>query len=154
MMDAELRKAFIRSLTEIFEKMFFTILVPSTDHPEPGVSPDAYLEAVIAYNGAREGNIRLYFPEPLARYITHSFMGMAQDQLTDAHMLDTVRETANITVGRLLGELDPKGACHLGIPESRRCSELSAAAAGSHPGACAFDSDFGVLWLICEGGLK
>jgi CheY-specific phosphatase CheX len=151
-MDVELRKAFIRSLTEVFEKMFFTILVPSSDCPESGSSPGEYLEAMIAYEGAREGNIRLYFPEPLAQYITHNLIGMAQDQLIEAQILDTIRETANITVGSLLGELDPKGACHLGIPESRRCREFSALSLGGHPGACAFDSDFGVLWLICEEG--
>jgi CheY-specific phosphatase CheX len=149
MMDVVLRKAFIRSLTEVFERMYFTILKPAAE-PETAASPDEYLEAVIAYVGARKGSIRLYFPEPLALYATHIFMGVAKDQLTETQMLDTVRETANITVGSFLGELDPEGACRLGIPESRRCSEFSVAAAGSHPGACAFDSDFGVLWLICE----
>jgi CheY-specific phosphatase CheX len=148
-MDLVLRKAFIRSLTEVFEKMYFAVLKPSAE-PELAASPEAYLEAVIAYGGAREGRIRLYFPEPLARYATHIFMGVAEDQLTEAQMLDTIRETANITVGSFLGELDPSGACRLGIPQSRRCSDFSAAAAGSHAGSCAFDSDFGVLWLICE----
>jgi CheY-specific phosphatase CheX len=147
-MEAALRKAVIRSLTEVFEKMFFTILVPSLELE--AASEDEYLEAVIAYRGSREGNIRLCFPEALAIYITQNFTGKTAGQLTEALVLDTVRETANVTVGSLLGELCPRGICNLGIPVSRRCDGFSIPAAANHPGACAFDSGMGVLWFIYE----
>jgi CheY-specific phosphatase CheX len=152
-MDAELKKNLYRTLSEVFETMFFTPLEPLAEPPSPEeISPEDHLEAVIGYRGDREGTIRFYFPESLARFITFNFMGMDPSQLTDRQLLDTVKETANMAVGSLLGKLDPEGRCNLGIPASRRAVDFSPAELGGHPGVALFNSEHGVLWLVFDEG--
>jgi CheY-specific phosphatase CheX len=150
-MDAELKKSLYRTLSEVFEIMFFTILEPL---PEPPAAEDdaggAHFEATIGYRGDREGTIRFYFPELLARHITLNIAGIEQEELSERQLLDTVKETANMAVGSLLGKLDPEGRCQLGIPESRRAGDFSPAALSSHPGVALFNSEQGVLWLVYD----
>lgn len=150
-MNAELKKNLYRTLSDVFETMFFTILEPLPEPPSlEEVSDQGHLEAVIGYQGEREGVIRFYFPEPLARYITVNLLGMESTQLTETQLLDTVKETANMAVGSLLGRIDPEGLCNLGIPESRRAVDFPPPTLGSHPGVAAFNSEHGVLWLVYE----
>lgn len=150
-MDAELKKNLHRTLSDVFETMFFTILEPLPEPPSlEEISGQDHWEAVIGYQGEREGIIRFYFPEPLARYITVNLLGMEPAQLTESQLLDTVKETANMAVGSLLGKIDPEGRCSLGIPESRPAAGFPPAALDSHPGLAAFNSEHGVLWLVYE----
>lgn len=152
-MNAEFKKNLYRTLSEVLETMFFTIIEPLSEPPAPEeTSKEDHFEAVIGYQGDRGATtIRFYFPEPLARYITVNFLGIDPAQLTDRELLDTVKETANMAVGSLLGKLDPEGLCTLGIPESRRVDGSSLAALGSHPGVAVFNSEHGMLWLVYEG---
>lgn len=150
-MDADLKKNLNRTLSEVFETMFFTMLEPLQEPPAPEeLMQEDHFEAVISFSGGREGSIHFYFPESLARYITINLSGKKSGQLTEPQLLDTVRETANMTVGSLLGIVDPEGRCRLGIPESRRVGDLSPASLGSHPGVAVFNSERGVLWLVYE----
>ncbi|MDA8164115.1 MAG: chemotaxis protein CheX [Desulfobacteraceae bacterium] len=149
-MDVELKKKLYRTLSEVFETMFFTILEPLEEPPVPEeASGEDHFEAVIGYRGDREGTFRFYFPEQLARYITFNFLGLEPDEVTERQLLDTVKETANMAVGSLLGKLDPEGRCQLGIPESRR-AVFPPPWLAAHPGAAAFNSEQGILWLVYE----
>jgi CheY-specific phosphatase CheX len=151
-MDADLKKNLNGTLSEVFEKMFFTIIEPLPEPPAPEeLVQEDHFEAIISFSGDREGSIRFYFPESLARYITVNLSGRKSGQLTEPQLLDTVRETANMAVGSLLGIVDPEGRCRLGIPESRRVDDLSPASLSSHPGVAVFNSERGVLWLVYEG---
>ena len=61
----------------------------------------------IISNGENLG-IKLYFPPKLAKEITINFLGIEEDEFDDEKMLDSVKEATNMTVGGLLGRIDPR----------------------------------------------
>jgi CheY-specific phosphatase CheX len=146
-MDAEMRKVLYQTLAEVFEKMFYTVLEQTAEAGPEAVSALDHFEATISFRGDREGSVRFYVPDSLARHITHNLLGIQQECLTENQLCDTVKETANMAVGSLLGKLDPQGTCRLSIPTCSR-GNFPTATVVDHPGACSFNTEAGVLWLL------
>jgi CheY-specific phosphatase CheX len=149
-MNAELARIVYQNLSNVFEKMFFTVLRRFPDHDRVVAPAENYLEVAISYQGGRKGTIRFYFPEQLARRLTRNFLAIEDELLSDSQIYDMVKEASNMAVGSLLGDLDPEGSCRLGIPACRRCDNFSPVALAGEPGVCAFDSEQGMLWFVIE----
>lgn len=152
-MDTNLRQTIYETLSEVFETMYFTFLEPLFEVPPPeeiSVS-DAYYEATIAFQGEKSGRIRFYLPARLARGITVNFLGVDEVDVNESQVLDTVKETANMAVGSLLGRIDPGGTMKLGLPQSQVAADFSAEALRAQPGLFLFNTEHGLLWIVYEG---
>lgn len=149
-MDDNVKQAASLSLTEVFETMFFTLLEPVDgipDRDEWSAEKD-FIEAEISYSGGgNSGEVRFFFPQSLARAIAMNFLGEQEDKLSDAQLIDTVRETVNMGVGSMLGRLDPNGECTLGIPQARLVDDFTPEAIVADLGLYVFRTAFGFLWL-------
>lgn len=151
-MDAKLRQVINKTVSEVFETMFFTFLNPLSSKPDetewdPG---RAYIEAVIEYSGPLAGEYLFYIPLRMAKDITVNFLGIDSGEVEDRQIVDTAAEVTNMAVGSLLGKRDPKGECALGIPHAKVLDDFSPASIISEPNVCVFGADNGFLWLVCR----
>ncbi|OIP50290.1 MAG: hypothetical protein COZ12_06410 [Deltaproteobacteria bacterium CG_4_10_14_3_um_filter_60_8] len=153
-MSETLPQLLCQTVAEVYGTMFFTFLETAE---EAGLTPDpgqaVFLEAAIGVS-AREakGEVRFYYAEPLARHIASNFLAIDADQLDERRMRDTLGEAANMTVGSLLGKLDPKAVCGaLDIPVVRQAGIRTIGDILSQPDTIAFHSDFG--WLLMDYGV-
>lgn len=153
-MDTNLRQTIYETLSEVFETMYFTFLEPLFETPsqEEVGAGDGYYEATIAFQGGKSGRFRLYLPEKLARGITVNFLGVDEVDVNESQVLDTVKETANMAVGSLLGRIDPGGTIKLGLPQSQVAAGFSAGALLAEPGLFLFNTEHGLLWVVYEEG--
>ena len=149
-MDEGMKKTVYITMSEVFETMFFTYLEPMFEIPsrEEWNTNHDYIEASISYEGNISGSFHFYFPKRLARHITLNFLGIEDSDLEERQIADTVGETANMTVGSLLGKLDPQGSCALGMPQTKEIEGFSPEALLSEPGLYVYNTEFGLLWMV------
>lgn len=152
-MAETLQQLLCQTVAEVYETMFFTYLETAEESgytPDPGQA--VFLEAVIGLNSQEQkGEVHFYYLEALARHIASNFLGVDAEQHDDRRMRDTLGEAANMTVGSLLGKLDPKAVCGtLGMPEVRQLSGRTMGDILGRPDTIAFHSDFG--WLLVDYG--
>ena len=126
-MDDNVKKVVIESMKELFEKMFFIFLEPVAGSAADALeSASDYYHAAIGYAvDAGETSVHFYLTEALAWRMTGNFMGIDISSLDEGQVLDTLRETANMAVGSLLGEINPEGTAVLGMPESGKVIDFS-----------------------------
>ena len=127
-MDDNVKKVVIELMKELFEKMFFIFLEPVAGSAADALeSASDYYYAAIGYAvDARETSVHFYLTEALAWQMTGNFMGIdISSPLDEGQVLDTLRETANMAVGSLLGEINPEGTAVLGMPESGKVIDFS-----------------------------
>jgi len=134
---------------EVFGTMYYTPIellpeLPASDswHLDP-----QYVKAEIGYRGPLSAVLCFYFPRRLAISIAGAFLGMAEEEIVDSQLIDTMREAANMIVGNFLGRIDQAGNCTLGIPAAEVVAGFSPEA-GPGEEIMAFTSDFGLLWLV------
>ncbi|ADH86373.1 chemotaxis protein CheX [Desulfurivibrio alkaliphilus] len=149
-MDEQFRQMIYDTFSEVFETMFFTFLEPIDELPGAAAfsGDDDYIQANIAYHGPESGSFTLCLPRRLARNITMNFLGVDEGEVSEAQMLDTAKETANMAVGSLLGRVDPGGEARLHIPEAHLLDEFSVRELLEQPGVLLFNTDFGSLWVV------
>ena len=149
-MDASIVNDVDQTISDIFGTMFFITLSPLKDIPkkEEWDAEKMFIEAILNINA--KGNllpIRLYFPKKLAHEITINFLGIDADEMDEEKMLDSMREAANMTVGGLLGRIDPKASCSIGIPEAKVINDFSPESLLDNPELRVYQTDSGLLWL-------
>jgi len=149
-MDESLKNTVYETMSEVFETMFFTFLEPMFEVPpeEEWDTSDSYIEAFISYEGEMSGVFRFFFPKLLARKITVNFLGIEESALEERQVSDTAGETANMTVGSLLGKLDPQGSSKLGMPQTKEIEDFSPAEFAQEDGLYVYNTDFGLLWMV------
>ncbi|HSR35604.1 MAG TPA: chemotaxis protein CheX, partial [Desulfurivibrionaceae bacterium] len=81
-----------------------------------------------------------------------NFLGVDEVDVNESQVLDTVKETANMAVGSLLGRIDPGGTIKLGLPQSQVAAGFSAGALLAEPGLFLFNTEHGLLWIVYEEG--
>jgi len=152
-MEKDLRRLLYETIGEVFEKMFFTFLdMPEDCAQEPDKSEPLFMEANISLTAREQGWVRFYFPEALARHITVNFLGIEAHGLDEKKIRDTLGEAVNMTLGSLLGRIDPQAICGtIGIPEVHALQGVSVGDVLANPEVIAFHSEFG--WLLMEFGL-
>lgn len=151
-MDDNMKKVVIESMKELFEKMFFIFLEPVAGSAADALeSASDYYHAAIGYAvDARETSVHFYLTEALAWRMTGNFMGIDISSLDEGQVLDTLRETANMAVGSLLGEINPEGTAVLGMPESGRVIDFFPEKLFEDPSFITFRTSSGVLCMIIE----
>lgn len=137
---------------EVFGTMYFTPVELLSQLPAKDTwhLQEVYIHTFIEFTGPHCARLHFYFPISLAENITAGFLGLEEEQLTEALLVDTMRESANMIVGNYLGRLDPDGACSLGIPRADKVTGFSLESAEHAGDLLAFMSDFGFIWTYLE----
>ena len=149
-MDASIVNDVDQTIADIFGTMFFIALSPLTDIPkkEEWDAQKTFIEATININAKGDMlPLSIYFPKKLAQDITVNFLGIDENEVDDAKMLDSMQEATNMTVGGLLGRIDPKASCSIGIPEAKVINDFSPESLLDNPELRVYQTDSGLLWL-------
>lgn len=150
MIKVEDRVNLNRAAVEVFGTMYYTPieLLPEVPEKSAWQLDSSYVRASIQYTGPQQARFDFYFPGSLARNIAEGFLGVDPLSLTDGHLVDAMREAANMIGGNFLGKIDPAGACMLGIPEAGFVEDFLPEEIAKGRYLLAFKSDFGLLWLF------
>lgn len=139
------------SSVEVFGTMYYTPIELLADIPAQNQwnLEEQYVRTEIDYSGPCCASMEFFFPRSLAVNIAGGFLGVDEAALSDAQIIDTMREATNMIIGNFLGRIDPEGACKLGIPSAEVVSGFSPAnwPAGH---VVAFMSDFGFMWMTFD----
>jgi len=131
------------SIFDVFEKMFYIFLESLDDEYQ-----EYDVEAVISFEGAMSGEIRILFSVDMAKTMVQNMLGLGEDEIDGQDIEDCSKEAANMICGNFLGKLDSTEAFNLSIPTYiLECSELPA---GENVCRMDFDSDGGNVGVVIE----
>jgi hypothetical protein len=103
-----------RVAAEVLETMFFTeAQVDACEHCWLATAPSAH----IRFEGSHFGEMLLGVSAEAAVPIGASFLGLAEDEVTQAQRGQVVQELANILCGAMLSKLWPESKLALASPE-------------------------------------
>lgn len=148
-MGVDIKQTLLSTVEEVFETMFFSYLdlVEDVKHL-PSQEQEVFMEASIELSGKETGEVHFYFPESLAHNIAANFLGISEDESTEKQVADVLGETANMSIGSLLGKLDPQNvSATLGIPTVHNSKGLTLADLVDKPNIIAFSTQHGPLLL-------
>lgn len=129
---------------EIFETMIMLDITPGTPLPQPVRQFKASVSGVIGLAGSCKGMLSIHLPEPVAKAITSSFLGMEVDEIND-DVTDAIGELANMLAGNIKMVLDSAGkAVTLSIPSCIHGEEYSMDSVG--------DADWTAVPFRLDGG--
>ncbi len=158
-MRSELKSTLFATVAEVFETMFFSYLdlVEETNH-WPDLQLEIYMEASIGLSGKDAGAVHFYFSKSLAYNIAANFLGVSKDELSEEKVADVLGETANMSIGSLLGKLESHLAnTSLSIPTVQNTAGLTFADIVGQPNVMAFSTqhgplllEYGVIEMCCE----
>ncbi len=148
-MAIEIKPTLLSTVEEVFETMFFSYLDLVDDVKSlSNIEQNVYIQASISLSGKVNGDVHFYFPESLANNITLNFLGIPEDELDERKTADVLGETANTSIGSLLGKLDPESVtATLGIPEVHSPAGLTLSSVAEQPNIMAFSTQHGLLLL-------
>jgi hypothetical protein len=136
-------------LADIFEVLFFISSRPLGDLPlrKSRNTIDRYIEVRIDISRGDRFPAYFFFPEELALGVAREFMGLESSGLGDDKIKAVVSEAVRMTVGGLLGKIDPEARCTIGAPYARRLEEFSPGHLHGAPGTYIYETEFGDLWM-------
>ena len=133
-MSEEIRRAAIAAVSQVFEKMFF-LFVEEQEEETGGeaarreesaplsASPPRWVWGDIGFKGAASGRIQLALPYRLALTLAVNFMGLEEESVSEAELLDVVRELNNMISGNLFSLLNKKAKYALTRPKAELISD-------------------------------
>ncbi len=132
-----------RSISEVFEKMFFLFLEPPDDED---ITYD--MEAAIRFEGSMSGEVRLLLSRDMAKTMVQNMLALKENGIVTQGMEDCSKEAVNMICGDFLGNLDSTRVFDLSAPIFReRLGDLELM-----KNACRmdFDSDGKTVGVIIE----
>jgi CheY-specific phosphatase CheX len=113
----EIRKRAISVALKVFETMFY-IPLELQEEGMPCLPTASVYRAEIGFRGKQSGKMRLYLPSDLARTMALNFMGLEEEEVTEAQAMDVTGEVCNMVCGNLFSELDKKTVWDLTMPQT------------------------------------
>lgn len=155
-MDDVLREKVAETLCDVFGVMFSVSVKPLREFP-PGRNNQAgetcYFEARVDVLKGDRFPAYFFFPEGLARNLAGSLVGSDSLDPDDDVMNDAVKDVVFMTLGGLLGKIDPEAKCGLGAPVARKIGGFSPGCLPQEDGVMGCETEFGYLWMDL-GGLE
>jgi CheY-specific phosphatase CheX len=107
------------AISEVMETMFF-LPVQFLNGPAPigeWLSVEKkVMEAHIEFEGTRSGRVFLLVPHPALKEMAANFLGLEEQEVSEEHAQDTLKEAINMMTGRMLSTAFREGGCALLIP--------------------------------------
>ncbi len=108
----------VQSTTEVLEQMAFLDMEPQPPQELEHWQLDNEVAASILFKGEYSGCMVICCSETFSREVTSNFLGLDDEALEPAHIIDNIKEMANIILGNLLCLIDDqKSLAKLEIPE-------------------------------------
>ena len=153
-MDEDLKEKVAETLDDVFGVMFSVPIKPLRDFP-PGRSNHeggtSYFEARIDVLNQGRFPAYFFFPEELAQEVARNFLDLDASGLDDQEMKEVVLAAVNVTVGGLMGKLDPAAECRVGEPVVRWVDGFAPAGFSGESCFWGYETDFGCLWMDMGG---
>jgi CheY-specific phosphatase CheX len=100
---------------EVLETMFFTSLADEGEEPATADGPS--MCASLAFCGTTSGRLGVRLPLETARQMATAFLGLEEEQATDAQAGEVVCELCNMVCGSVLSGLESGSTFELRHPE-------------------------------------
>ncbi len=145
-MNEALARALDASIENVLATMFFADAAPAN---APLELPAGSLEAAVQFHGEPSGYIALRIAPGAARAIAAAFLGIDENEATEAQIGETVRELANMICGSFVSAVESETLFRLDAP-AMHAEPLPAG------GACLrqveLDGGGMEVWLAWKGG--
>jgi len=148
-MEELLKQKVFETLADVFGVLFSISSRPLDDFPPRNLreTRDNYIEVRIDVSRGDRYPAYFFFPEELALGVAHNFMGLENAGLGDDKIKAVVGEAVRMTVGGLLGKIDPDAKYAIGAPTARRLEGFSPGHLHGASGTCVYETEFGCLWM-------
>jgi CheY-specific phosphatase CheX len=101
----------MRSIFEVFEKMFFIFAEPSRDPMR-----SCRMKATIGFEGPFPGDMEVRISNDLLKRMATNMLNLEEEEVTDAVMEDCLKEAINMVCGSFLRKVEPDHVFQLSIP--------------------------------------
>jgi len=105
----------MRSIFEVFEKMFFIFAEPSRDPMR-----SCRMKATIGFEGPFSGDMEVRIANDLLKRMAINMLNFEEEDVTDAVMEDCLKESINMVCGSFLRKVEPDHLFKLSIPVFER----------------------------------
>ncbi|MCK9273931.1 MAG: chemotaxis protein CheX [Syntrophales bacterium] len=111
---ARMMKMLENSISEVFEKMFFILLLPDTAAGSAGEYERA---SVIHFNGFESGCVKLSVSNTILEVMVHNMLNICEEDVSEEEKEDCIKEAVNMVCGNFLAAFDKDSLFELSIPE-------------------------------------
>jgi CheY-specific phosphatase CheX len=101
----------MKSIFEVFEKMFFIFAEPLRDKAH-----SCQMQAAISFSGPFTGEMQIHITNDLLRIMAKNILNLEDNKVTDAIKEDCLKEAINMICGSFLRKVEPEQVFNLSIP--------------------------------------
>jgi hypothetical protein len=148
-MEKKSMQKLFETLADVFEVLFSIPLKSLEDSPPRKILrvKGDYLEVrVDVVNGSRFPTF-FFLPRGLAQRLANNLVDQDERAESEADVNGAAKEAVGITVGGLLGRIDPEAKCTIGVPMVRTVAGFSPDWLSGMPGTRGYETEFGYLWM-------
>ena len=117
METSEMEQAMADAAEAVLESMFFTSLTEEGAGAPCGSLHEPCIAARLSFRGNPPGRFGVRTPPETGRRITASFLGLGEDEPTEAEIGEVICELANMLCGSVLSRLETYSRFELSGPE-------------------------------------
>jgi hypothetical protein len=153
-MNDILREKVAETLSDVFGVMFSISVKPLRDFPPGRNNRDkgsCYFEARVDILKDERFPAYFFFPEGLAKNLAGNLTGFEGVNPDDDAINDVVKDAVYMTLGSLLGKIDPEAKCGLGLPVARKIGGFSPGCLPQEDGIMGCETEYGYLWMDLGG---
>jgi hypothetical protein len=149
-MDRFTRPGIYETLADVFETVF---LIPLETLDEAVPSRKVwecrrdYLEVRVDLLRGKNSPAFFFFPAGLIKEIAGSFLDLDGATLDKGELAQVGKMAARMTIGGLLGRVDPDALIRAGEPQARAIDSFNPRRLREAPGVWIYKSDQGYLWV-------
>jgi hypothetical protein len=149
-MDRFSRQGIYESLADVFETVFL-IHLEMLDEAAPSRKilerRRDYLEVKVDLLRGNNSPAFFFFPAGLIKEIAGSFLGMDEGIMDNGALAQVAKMAARMTIGGLLGRVDPEALIRAGEPQARNIDSFNPGRLFEAPGVWVYQTDQGYLWV-------
>lgn len=149
-MDRFSRPAIYETLADVFETVFLIPLKMLDEAVPPRKVLECrqdYLEVRVDLQRDKNSPAFFFFPVGLIKEIAGSFLDMDSSTIDKSELAQVGKMAARMTIGGLLGRVDPEALIRAGEPQARTIGSFNPGRLAGAPGVWVYKSDQGYLWV-------
>lgn len=149
-MDRFSRQGIYEGLADVFETVFL-IHLEMLDEAAPSRKiwerRRDYLEVRVDLQHGNNLPAFFFFPTGLIKEIAGNFLGMDSTIMDKGELAQVGKMAARMTIGGLLGRVDPEALIRAGEPQARNIASFNPGRLFEAPGVWVYQADQGYLWV-------